>query len=84
MRSCATGRKKNVNNLTSRLKTEGNISQFEKESCSDNLLHGSSFKIQSSDGDSFASSSINVKHRIQKQAQMENEMHHRQKSFHKF
>lgn len=37
-RSCATGRQKQMADLSSRVKTEGNISHYAKESISDNLL----------------------------------------------
>lgn len=60
VRSCATGRQKQVEKLSSRLKTEGQISNLNKdETMSDNLL--SNFKKDTSDGDSFSATSINVK-----------------------
>ena len=64
MRSCATGRNGKVVDLSSRVKTEGNVSNYNKESISDNMLNewasNKILKNESIDDQSFSHSSINV------------------------
>ena len=71
VRSCATGRHGKVTDLSMRVKTEGNVSNYNKESISDNMLNewaSSRLKNESLDDQSFSHSSMKVKTRMHQQA----------------